>query len=148
MSDNPFDPAAIRGSMDASSHSNEECIAFCRSALEHFNSTAKQVGTPLVEVETSSMAARAAGIAMGSWPTAGGKATYYRILTNGSFDHVWTAADGRGLTQTEDGQFYFEGSAAGVDGIAASVARLAGYDATQAKQIFEAALRGEALSYG
>jgi hypothetical protein len=148
MGNNPFDPSAIRGSTDANAQENEACVAFCQSALEHFSATAKQVGTPVVEVETASMAARAAGIAMGSWPTSGGKARYYRILTNSRFDHVWTAADGRGLTQAENGQFYFEGEAASIEELAAAVARLTGYDSNQAREVFEAALRGEALSYG
>lgn len=149
MSDNPFDVSAIRGDMNSRADGEEACIAYCHSALEHFNATAKQVGTPIIEVEANSMAARAAGIGMGKWPMVAGKARYYRILINGGFaDIVWTGGDGQGLTQTEDGQFYFEGDSADVRTVAAAVARLTGYDTDQARQVFEAALRGEALRYG
>lgn len=148
MTGNPFESDAIRGGMEADQAKSEECIAYCRSALQHFNTTAKSVGTPVVEVESGSMAAQAAGIAMGSWPMVDGRARYYRILTNGTFDHVWTAADGQGLTQTEDGHLHFEGRSAGVDDVAKAVARMAGFDSDQAKRVFEAALRGEALSFG
>jgi len=149
MSENPFDVSAIRGDMNQGQRGEEECVAFCRSALEHFNATAKQVGTPVIEVEADSMAARAAGIAMGKWPTVAGKARYYRILVNRRFgDIVWTGGDGRGLTQTEDGQFYFEGETVDAGAVAVSVAKLTAYDTDQARQVFESALRGEALSYG
>lgn len=149
MSDSPFNFEEMQRAMESTGHGNSECVEYCRLALEGFNATAKQLHTPVVEVEISSLAVQAAGIAMGSWPVTDGKTRYYRLLVNRQFaDIVWVGGDGQGLTQTESGQYYFEGSAATVHAIAAKVSAMCGHDSTQARAVFEAALRGEALSFG
>jgi hypothetical protein len=145
----PFDTEAIKASMGGTQSQVAECVNWCLSAMESFGRAAQDVGTPVVALEMDSFAARAAGIAKAPWPTSSidGKqvAQYYRILTNRGFE-VWPAADGYGLTQSVDGQLFLKGKTSSIPDAAGFVAKAAGYDLEQAKEVFHAALRGEAYS--
>lgn len=147
----PFDTENIKASMGDTQSRISECESWCVTALESFRRAAQDVGTPVVALDMNSMAAQAAGIAKAPWPTSNESGTqvaqYYRILTDSSLN-VWPAADGFGLTQSLDGQFFLKGRASSLTDAASFVARATGYELDQAKEVFNAALRGESLSVG
>lgn len=148
----PFDIESIKAGMSGEQSKIDECLTWCVAALRGFQSAATEVGTPVISLDMKSVAAQASGIAKASWPTSivGGQqvAQYYRILTNSEFSHAWPAADGQGLTFSTNGQLFLQGNSASVSDVAAYLVQLTRYDLEQLKEIFNAALRGEAYSVG
>jgi hypothetical protein len=130
---------------------NDPSTQWCLTALESFGRTARDLGTPVISLDLESTVARASGIAKAPWPTSSvdGKqiAQYYRILQSSVFE-IWAAQDGYGLTQSLNGQFFLEAKSVTASEAAAFVSRVAGRDLNQAKELINAALRGEPYSVG
>jgi hypothetical protein len=149
----PFDTAAIRAGMQEDGTRKAEFLEWCVSALQGFAKAAQEVGTPVVSLEMDSLEAQASGVGLASWPTSlvDGQlvSQYYRIVRyDGPADWPWPTLDGRGLTQSLDGQLFANRTASNEDEVAAILGKITGYDPEKAKELFNAALRGESLAFG
>jgi hypothetical protein len=147
----PFDTAAISAGMKDDEARKAEFVAWCLTALEGFIKAAGEVGTPVVGLEIGSLAFRAAGVGAAPWPRTQVDdkevAQYYRILTYNGRDGAWPALDGYGLTQSLDGQIFLRSKVSNEIEAAAYLGKATGYDLDAVKELFNAALRGEALAF-
>jgi hypothetical protein len=143
---NPFDVDGIRGELDSQSSDQQECVSWCLEGLGAFVAAAKQIPTPIQQLDLGSLAALAAGIAKAPWPTTNidgaTVAQYYAILREPRVE-VGAAQDGFGLSVGIDGQFFLSSDHATVEQAADFLAEAASYDVENAKSILTNALKGQ-----
>lgn len=148
--ENPFDISALQARQFQEASEQTECLSWCQRALTFFPQTALTLSTPLIQVPITLSVRYTATNMRPPWPEVRvGKqriAQYYRVLVRSDIEY-WVAADGGGISVAPDGQVFRAGRLSTVDEASLFIMGVVDWNLAQTQELFDAALRGEALAY-